>query len=78
MNSNENLINELNNINIPEVDYFPIDNNIFRVFRKPLSEVKVVILGQDPKKLYINQLLIQSENRYSMLSNIWWFRSCCD
>ena len=45
---NENLINELKNINIPEGDYFPIDNNIFRVFRKPLSEVKVVILGQDP------------------------------
>ena len=45
---NENLTNELKNINIPEDDYFPIDNNIFRVFRKSLSEVRVVILGQDP------------------------------
>ena len=31
---NDKLINELKEINIPEVDYFPIDNNIFRVFRK--------------------------------------------
>lgn len=29
-------------------DYYPSSENIFRVFSMPLSEIKVVILGQDP------------------------------
>ncbi len=37
---------EIDNMN--EEDYFPVKEDIFRVFQMPLEEIKVVILGQDP------------------------------
>lgn len=33
---------------LPNISYQPKDKDIFRVFEKPMSEIKVVILGQDP------------------------------
>lgn len=33
---------------LPNLVYYPNKENIFRVFRKPLQDIKVVILGQDP------------------------------
>ena len=33
---------------LSDTPYYPSRNNILRVFEKPLEEVKVVILGQDP------------------------------
>jgi len=33
---------------LPNISAYPQKQNIFRVFRQPLSSIKVVILGQDP------------------------------
>jgi len=33
---------------LPYVKYYPEPNNIFRVFSKPMDDIRVVILGQDP------------------------------
>lgn len=33
---------------LPEISFQPSPENIFRVFEKPISDIKVVILGQDP------------------------------
>lgn len=35
---------------LPNMSYQPAKENIFRVFEKPMSTVRVVILGQDFKK----------------------------
>lgn len=34
---------------LPNISYQPSKENIFRVFEKPMSTVRVVILGQDQK-----------------------------
>ena len=39
---------ELNTQILPKCQFYPQPQNIFNVFRMPLNEVKVVILGQDP------------------------------
>ena len=33
---------------LPNIKYYPEKNNIFRVFKKPITDIKVVILGQEP------------------------------
>lgn len=33
---------------LPNISYQPKGENIFRVFEKPMTDIKVVILGQDP------------------------------
>src|SRR5262245_6657621 len=33
---------------LPKAKFYPSIENVFRVFRMPLNEIKVVILGQDP------------------------------
>lgn len=33
---------------LPNIKYYPDKENIFRVFKKPINSIKVVILGQDP------------------------------
>lgn len=33
---------------LPNISYYPEKQNIFRVFKMPVEQVKVVILGQDP------------------------------
>lgn len=38
----------INNNVLPRCKYYPEASDIFKVFRMPLQEVKVVILGQDP------------------------------
>jgi uracil-DNA glycosylase len=43
-----NDIKFLYHIVLPQVKYYPQEENIFNVFRMPLDQIKVVILGQDP------------------------------
>jgi len=38
----------LNREILPNISYQPKTENIFKVFERPLSDIKVVILGQDP------------------------------
>lgn len=38
----------LNTKILPNIKYYPEKNNIFRVFKKPITDIKVVILGHDP------------------------------
>jgi len=38
----------LNNKILPEISFQPAPNDIFKVFRMPLKDIKVVLLGQDP------------------------------
>ena len=38
----------LNTKVLPNIKYYPEKNNIFRVFKKPITDIKVVILGQEP------------------------------
>lgn len=45
---NQDEMLRLNNEILPNSLYYPPKEQIFRVFQKPLSEIKVVILGQDP------------------------------
>ncbi|MDR2583229.1 MAG: uracil-DNA glycosylase [Fibromonadaceae bacterium] len=35
-------------LNLPNTQYLPEKKNIFNVFKMPISEIKIVILGQDP------------------------------
>ncbi len=39
---------KLNTEILPNILYYPAKENIFRVFKMPLEDIKVVILGQDP------------------------------
>src|ERR1051326_4628371 len=41
-------LRELNTQILPNIEYYPAKENIFNVFRMPLEDIKVVILGQDP------------------------------
>jgi uracil-DNA glycosylase len=45
---NQEEMLRLNQEVLPTSIYYPEKQNIFRVFQKPVSEIKVVILGQDP------------------------------
>lgn len=45
---NQEIILRLNQEVIPTSICYPEKQNIFRVFEKPVSDIKVVILGQDP------------------------------
>ena len=45
---NQDEMLRLNTEVLPASIYYPPKEQIFRVFQKPLSEIKVVILGQDP------------------------------
>lgn len=45
---NQDEMLRLNTEVLPTSIYYPPKEQIFRVFQKPLSEIKVVILGQDP------------------------------
>lgn len=41
-------LSKLNHEILPNIQYYPSKDNIFRVFQMPLKNIKVVILGQDP------------------------------
>lgn len=41
-------LNELRNEILPNSLFYPEKHNIFRVFKMPVEDIKVVILGQDP------------------------------
>ena len=43
-----NKLLELKDKILPNIDYSPKREDIFRIFSKSLSEIKVIILGQDP------------------------------
>lgn len=45
---NQEPLLTLNTTILPNCHYYPQKENIFRVFRMPLEDIKVVILGQDP------------------------------
>lgn len=45
---NQEEMLRLNQEVLPTSIYYPEKQNIFRVFQKPVSEIKVVILGQEP------------------------------
>ena len=42
------LLSDLNEAILPFISYQPKKENIFRVFKMPLKDIRVVILGQDP------------------------------
>ena len=45
---NQPALQELNTKILPNISFQPKKDDIFNVFRMPLDEIKVVILGQDP------------------------------
>ena len=45
---NQDIMLKLNHEILPNSVYHPKKEQIFRVFQKPLQDIKVVILGQDP------------------------------